>query len=152
MALAWLEIARKEIGTKEVPGDQDNPKILEYHRLGAPDLRAQADEVPWCAAFVGWVLQKYGSKGTGSAAARSYLKWGYSIPEPRVGCVVVLKRGNSTWQGHVGFVVGVGPMNIDVLGGNQSDSVCIQRFPRWKVLDYRYHRDFLEIPPPKVVT
>lgn len=151
MTFPWMDIARKEIGVKEIAGDRDNPRVIEYHQVGAPSLNAQADSVPWCAAFVGWVLDRYGSRGTGRAVARSYLKWGYSIPEPRVGCVVVLKRGDSTWQGHVGFVVEVGPIYIKVLGGNQSDEVNIQRFARYKVLGYRFHKDFLEIPAPKLV-
>ena len=98
------------------------------------------DETPWCAAFVGAVLEECGIKSTRSAAARSYLKWGDAIARPVPGAVVVFWRGNPDgWSGHVGFVCGVTASgDILVLGGNQGDMVSIRTFTKHRVLGYRW--------------
>lgn len=142
LQLPWMKIAAKEIGVKEVPGDGDNRRVLEYHALGAPKLRAQSDSVAWCAAFVGWTLKQCECPITGEATARSYLKWGYAIPKFRPGCVVVMKRGNSSWQGHVGFGVSQGLLYTKFLGGNQSDQVNITSYRTSQILGYRWCKEF----------
>jgi uncharacterized protein (TIGR02594 family) len=146
--LPWMKIAKGEVGVKEKPGSGDNQRVLEYHKLGAPKLSAQSDSVPWCAAFVGWVLRTYGAPITGEAAARSYLTWGYKIPSFRPGCIVVMKRGDSSWQGHVGFGVETGLFSVKVLGGNQNDEVNISSYPRSKILGYRWSK-YLDSAPIK---
>ncbi|HEX5760734.1 MAG TPA: TIGR02594 family protein [Thermoanaerobaculia bacterium] len=75
------------------PGLADNPRIVEYHRTTS--LRATDDEVPWCSAFVNWCMREAGLRGTGSAAARSWLTWGSRLATPRRGCVTVLRRGTN---------------------------------------------------------
>lgn len=145
--LPWIKTAVNEIGEKEIRGSDDNPRIIEYHELGAPKLKAQADEVPWCAAFVGWVLYKNGIKGTGMANARSYLKWG-EMCNFRPGCVVIFKRGNSSWQGHVGFAMEKGVFYLKTLGGNQSDSVSIANYSKSNILGYRWHPEFTRLSSP----
>jgi uncharacterized protein (TIGR02594 family) len=139
--IPWLATARLELGTKEIEGDNDNPKILEYHRLGAPKLRAQSDEIPWCAAFVGWVLHQHGIQGTGLATARSYLNFGVST-KPRPGAIVILRRGNSSWQGHVGFYINSAGALIELLGGNQNNQVSIAKYGKKNILGYRWHPTF----------
>lgn len=132
----WLDIAKGEIGTAEVKGVKNNPKIMEYHKSTL--LKATSDEVPWCAAFVGWCLMSAGVKSTLSAVARSYLSLGKVLKDPEIGCIVILRRGSSKWQGHVGFYMGsLGQGTIEVLGGNQGDKVSIQTFLKEKVLGYR---------------
>ncbi|MBU2533005.1 MAG: TIGR02594 family protein, partial [Alphaproteobacteria bacterium] len=96
MAEAWLWL-----GTRERPGRGDNPNVLMFFRdAGRADI--QRDEVPWCAAFVGACLEREGLAGTGSLLARSYLDWGQAIDAPRLGAIVVLKRGHNPSAGHVG--------------------------------------------------
>jgi uncharacterized protein (TIGR02594 family) len=131
----WLDVAFKEIGVKEVAGLTDNPRILEY--AATTTLRAQSDEVPWCSSFANWVFKQCAIKGTDSAAARSWLNWGQEC-SARVGALVVLKRGDSSFQGHVGFVVDIGPIFVSVLGGNQSDQVKVSKFLKTKVIGYRW--------------
>lgn len=135
VAQQWLVIARKELGQKEIAGEQDNQRILEYHKATA--LKASDDETPWCSAFVNWVMQQVGVEGTRSAAARSWLTWGKEIKEPKAGCIAVLRRG-SGWKGHVGFVVGCHDDTIALLGGNQGDAVSVAWYPTSKVLGYRW--------------
>jgi uncharacterized protein (TIGR02594 family) len=133
----WLRLAFAERGVKEAPGEADNRRVQAYYRdAGHPEVRH--DSVPWCAAFVGAMLKRAGIAPSGSLAARSYLDWGNAIAEPVPGCVTVLSRGSSSWQGHVGFYVkDLGGGRIQLLGGNQSDRVSLAAFPKARVLGYR---------------
>jgi uncharacterized protein (TIGR02594 family) len=85
----WMAVARGEIGQVERRGGE-NPRIVAYHATTA--LAAREDEVPWCSSFVNWVMERAGYRGTGSAAASSWLRWGVELEAPRPGCVTVLKR------------------------------------------------------------
>lgn len=128
------EIAKGEIGQTEVPGQKHNPRVVEYHQ--ATSLQATSDEVPWCSSFVNWCFKTAGQKGTGSAAARSWLNWGDQLKQPIEGCVVVLRRGAPP-SGHVGFFVRQQGAVVYVLGGNQSDQVKISAYKASDVLSYR---------------
>lgn len=133
----WMSIATGEIGVKEYSGKfNNNPRILEYHKTTS--LGASEDEVSWCASFVGWCLIKAGYTSTKSALARSYATWGSPLSAPQFGAVVVFRRGNNPTFGHVGFVQKFDANYIYCLGGNQSDSVKISRFPRSSVLAFRW--------------
>lgn len=133
----WIYIANAEMGVKEVAGAKNNPRILEYHK--ATSLQASDDETPWCSAFVNWCMMKANLKGSGEANARSWLKWGVEITEPAYGCIVVLQRGENSWQGHVGFLIGFSDQDkLILLAGNQGDAVSLASFPRNKVLGYRW--------------
>lgn len=117
------ELAEKEIGVVEWK-DGSNPKVVAYFRdAGHPEITD--DETAWCAAFVGAMLHRAGVEGTGQLNARSYLHWGVEVPrsEARPGDIVILKRGNSSWQGHVGFFVKDNGKTITLLGGNQANAV-----------------------------
>ena len=144
MTHAALLLAEKEIGTWEWK-DGHNPKILAYFKdAGHPQIKD--DETAWCAAFVGAMLKRSGSQGTGSLVARSYLNWGepVDLADAKPGDIVVFARGNSTWQGHVGFFVKRQGAFIEVLGGNQSNQVNIQRYSTANLLGVR--REKLSLP------
>lgn len=129
-----LIIALSQIGTKEISGEESNSQINEYLKtVGQPS----DDSIPWCSAFINWCLEQAGIKGTGSPAARSFSTWGTELIEPAVGCIVVLKRGTQSWQGHVGFYLSNTSAYIYLLGGNQSDSVCITPYLKESVISYR---------------
>lgn len=133
----WLGEARKYVGQREIAGARHNPLILRWWTL----IRApfSDDETPWCAAFVGGVLESRKIRSSRSASARSYLDWGQKLDNPRLGCIVVFSRPGSAWSGHVGFVVGVDRAgNLMVLGGNQGDAVSIKPFAKTRVLGYRW--------------
>lgn len=133
----WISIAKGEMGTHEVSGPKSNPRILEYNKFTLLD--ATSDEVSWCSSFVNWCMVQAGFKGTKSALARSWLNWGNDLKIAKLGCVTVFKRGNSPWQGHVGFYVGEGAGDtLRILGGNQSDQVCVETFSKKQVLGYRW--------------
>jgi uncharacterized protein (TIGR02594 family) len=152
----WLEWARSQIGVSEISGPADNPKVVQYFALaglrGAP---FNDDETPWCAAFVGAALARTGLTGTNSAAARSYENWkgGRRIKFPVLGAIAVLHRSPpKPGLGHVAFVVGASKTEIALLGGNQRDMVCVNRFPRSRVICYQWpkneliHSDWMNPP------
>lgn len=130
----WLTVARGELGVREVPGAGDNPRILEYHRTTL--LAASEDAVPWCSSFCNWAFQQVGIPGTGSAAARSWLKWGRAKETPTQGDVVVFRRGAPP-AGHVALFINRTSEHIRVLGGNQSNRVCEALYPASDVLGFR---------------
>lgn len=132
----WLEVAYDELTVKELPGPEHTPRILEYHAVTT--LKATEDETPWCSAFVCFCLEKVGITSTKSAQARSYLTWGIPLSEPKKGCIVVLRRTTDPVKGHVGFYVGGDPINIAILGGNQSNEVRITFYPRNRIMGYRW--------------
>lgn len=125
IAASWVNIARREIGQKEVPGSGNNPRIVEYHAAASGTA---PDAVPWCSSFVNWCMMQVGVPRTQSKAARSWSSWGRSIPDFEPGAVVVLSRGSDPSKGHVGFFVGRENGLIRLLGGNQSDAVSIASY------------------------
>ena len=138
IAPTWLVEARKHIGLKEIKGKVHAPEIIQFwkdiKRGGIKD-----DETPWCAAFVGAMLERVGVKSTRFESAKSYLDWGQLLALPVVGCIVIFTREGG---GHVGFVVGRDTKgNLLVLGGNQGDEVNIRSFPVSRVTGYRWPID-----------
>jgi uncharacterized protein (TIGR02594 family) len=131
----WYVTASQELGVSEIVGLDNNRRILEYH--SCTSLLAQTDEVPWCSSFVNWCMKQSMIRGTHSAAARSWLSWGYEC-EPTVGCVVILERGSNANSGHVGFLVEDDGPFIHLLGGNQGNKVSVAKFAKNKVLGYRW--------------
>lgn len=134
----WLELARTYLGVAEIKGPQHNPKILDLWKaakLGG----IKNDEIPWCAGFVGGILEMVGIRSTRADSARSYLNWGIKLDGPVIGCVVIFERGAAS--GHVGFVVGRVNDYLAVLGGNQGDKVSIAPFDAGRVIGYRWPSD-----------
>ena len=131
------ELAKAEVGTVEW-AKGNNPKVVAYFKdSGNPGVTD--DETAWCAAFVGAMLKRAGVKGTGKLNARSYLDWGTPVDRKnaQTGDVVVFKRGNSSWQGHVAFFVKDRGALIDVLGGNQSNAVNVKGYQAAALLGIR---------------
>ncbi len=131
------ELAKAEVGTVEW-AKGSNPKVVAYYKdAGHPEI--VDDATAWCAAFVGAMLRRSGQAGTGSLAARSYLQWGKAVDldDAKPGDIVVFKRGNSSWQGHVAFYVSHDAGTIAVLGGNQRDAVTVAKYGRVSLLGIR---------------
>lgn len=148
---SWLVIARQEIGVKEIDGAGSNPRILEYFSAtsyGDPE----GDHVAWCGAFVSFCLHGANAikgegegkgEGKGSARAADWIEMAkklgmVKLDNPRVGCVVVLKPapGANNSSGHVGFFLSESNGKINILGGNQSNSVMEKEFPAEMVRAY----------------
>lgn len=144
MGPKWLQLAYKELGVKEGVGKANNPTVVQYF-AEAQHPEIKADEVPWCAAFVGAMLKRAGIKSSESLAARSYEKWGQPLNKPILGCIAVKKRPGSSWSGHVGFVVGLTKDSVILLGGNQGDKVSVASFKRKEFTAYRWPAN-IEVP------
>jgi uncharacterized protein (TIGR02594 family) len=153
--MTYMTIARSYLGTKELKGSADNPKIMEMYRT-VGHTQVEHDEVAWCAAFVGHCLERAGFASTRKLNARSYLAWGEKVAGPeqaKEGDIVVFTRGTSTATGHVAFFLKVAGAQIEVLGGNQSDSVTIARYAKSRLLGIRrpLRADAPQRPEMKVV-
>ena len=122
-----ITTARKYMGLHEV---NDNAKLKKL-------LGMNPATTAWCAAFVNAIERDSGSLGTGKLTARSFLKWGRELKTPEEGCVVILRRGNSSWQGHVAYYLETVGDKVVLLGGNQDNRVCIKSYPLRDVLGYR---------------
>jgi len=140
----WLKIAIGELGVREIHGRRDNPRVLEYLHSATDSSWVEHDETPWCAGFVSWVMRKagYGSEiPRYSLRAKSWLKFGKSAHYPVLGAIAVKSRRGG---GHVGFVVGrdVRRHKLYILGGNQSDKVCVKEYPESVWLDFRIPKNY----------
>lgn len=139
----WLEEARKYLGVREIKGQVHESAIVRFWkaiRMGG----IKDDETPWCAAFVGAMLENVGLMSARSGTARDYLQWGVDLDYPVVGCIVVFERGSG---GHVGFLVGHDEhWRLMIFGGNQGDAVSIAPFELGRVLGYRWPTP-IPIPP-----
>ena len=131
------DVAIRELGVHETPGPESTARIIEYD--SHTTLKATNDEVPWCAAFANFVCDTAGFSGTHQANARSFLDWGVPLDAPILGCIVIMKRGDSPTQGHVTFCDHPDISNgiIRCIGGNQGDAVSVARFSTGVVIGYR---------------
>jgi len=138
-----FDIAERFSGMKELAGDTDNPQIMAFLQLDAS--WPEHDEVPWCsgfANFVAWICRAPRSK---SLRARSWLEVGrkISIDQAEPGDVVIFNRGGSPdptvnkSKGHVGFYAGHDDAIVEVLGGNQGNTVKVSRYKRDELLGVR---------------
>ena len=97
-------------------------------------------QVPWCAGFINFVLDKAGYYTTNSLQASSYHNYGMRVQSPEPGDVVLLKRTGGSGR-HVAFFVGYytenGVRYIQLLGGNQDNEVNITSYPIELVMDIR---------------
>ena len=137
----WYVLAHGEIGQSEISGKlHNNTRILDYHRsTNLNETLAAKDETPWCSSFVNWCIEGSGLKGTDSARARSWLKWGETLEIPRQGCIVVFARPSAgPKSGHVGFFIKETAERIRVLGGNQSNQVKESNYGKGDLLGYRW--------------
>jgi hypothetical protein len=121
-----VRIACAEVGACEMPlGSNRGPRVDVY--LAPTGLGG----VPWCAAFVSWVLRQAALPGaTYTASARKTLEvWpevGSPIPGDLFGWV------NPDGTGHVGFVIGyaAGSEDVATLEGNSNNCVRVCQRPR----------------------
>ena len=128
-----LTIAFKELGQQEIKGKQFNTRIGAYlSSVGLP----KDDEIPWCAAFVNWVLKEAGIIGTNSGWAKSYIGWGKEC-DCEIGSIAVMNRGSNPAHGHVAFVLQENRETVYTIGGNQNDRVSIAEVPKVKIISYR---------------
>lgn len=146
----YLISAVKDIG-------KDENKFRKYFNQRIEEkLGYEFDVVkdPWCAVWIGVELEEDRFTSTKKANARSYLNWGSPVPEgeEQEGDIVIFWRGkrNDGVTGHIGFILEADPSGFTVLGANQGDKVCIQRFSRQKLLGVRRYASLWKTATSKV--
>jgi len=124
-------------GPKTAAGES-NPLLEALRWKGANSSQVGVPAELWCADFMNFILGQTGQSGTGSRAARSFLKYGKPLDGPRVGAIVVLTRnGAHSESGHVGIVRGTdGEGNPIVISGNHGKRVAESIYKKEKVLGY----------------
>lgn len=134
-----LEIAMSQYGVQEIPGKQHNPAIVNYSKeIGYGGIID--DETAWCSIFMNWVALKAGLERSKKLNARSWLKVGEKVTEPRQGDVVIFWREKKdSWKGHVGIYISHNLRGDSVycLGGNQGNMVKIETYSVSRILGYR---------------
>ncbi|SHL45542.1 TIGR02594 family protein [Flavobacterium saccharophilum] len=127
MKLAWIEEAKK---LKETGSNEEIQKFFNntpYEKSMKKKTENEKD-IPWCAAFVNWVMTNYGYTGLNRFDTVRALKWatwpeGKDLKKPIYGAIAVKTRKGG---GHVGFVVGKKGSKIVILGGNQGNALqCV---------------------------
>jgi len=140
LLLPWFEEAKHLIGTKEVLGSRSNPDILDWAK--DLDIEFKGDDVAWCGLFVahcvGATLPTEVLPGN-PLGARQWERFGDDATTPRVGAVMVFWReSRASGKGHVGFYVAEDNDAYQILGGNQSDSVCLTWVSKGRFLGVRW--------------
>jgi uncharacterized protein (TIGR02594 family) len=136
----WLTFARELVGLTEIVGSANEPKVVKFFAdAGVPEIAE--DSVAWCGAFVAAMFVKAGRRDVrppgdryNALRAREWLKVGQEVREPLPGDLVIFTREGG---GHVAFYVGETATQIKVLGGNQSNSVSVQNYPKSRLLGFR---------------
>ena len=132
----WVTIALTQVGVKEIVGPGgSNPDIEKY--LAVVGMPAD-DDIAWCSGFACWNLEEAGFRSTRKPNAQSFLNDSnfIKIDKPRLGCIVVFKRGTEPWMGHVGFYMDMHKRYIRLLGGNQSNRAGISNYKEDTVMGY----------------
>lgn len=131
--------ALAELGTVEVPGAGNNPKILAWAKeVGSKvGIDYSADSIPWCGLFVGVCAHRAGYTPPAICVrAKEWANFGTPAERAMLGDIVVLDRKGG---GHVAIYVGESADGkyLHLLGGNQGDAVNIRQFPRYRVTAVR---------------
>ena len=153
---SWIEIAKSFIGLHEIKGEEDQPEIVEFHRVALGNwVLSQEDidsTIPWCASFVTYVMKQAGYEPPANPArAKSWRNFGKQVDEPVYGAIMVKSRKGG---GHVGFVVGVerdfqgNITHLKILGGNQEDQVKVSRYRMSDDFTFHVPLNYIEKPFP----
>lgn len=134
-------------GTIEYAGVGNNPIILSWAKetKTKTDDWYNSDSIAWCGLFMAVVAQRAGYELPNQhLRALQWASFGRKVSEAVLGDVLVFKRNGG---GHVGLYVGETLNEYYVLGGNQSDRVCITRIKKDRIYDIR--RPIYKIGMPK---
>jgi uncharacterized protein (TIGR02594 family) len=129
---------------KEKPGalmNENIKKAFEEVKIDGLDLSDMDDgAIATCSILMNWICQKCGGTGTRSGLARSWSNWGRAS-DGKVGDIVILRRGTSSWQGHVTMLYKKNLLTVECLGFNQKNDLRISTYPRAQVIAYRTSKD-----------
>lgn len=134
--------ALEYFGTQEVVGKGSNKTIIAWRDLlnqaGVTIKGYSDDDIPWCGLFAAIIV--FFRKNNPHEVvkdplwARNWLNYGIKVTKPALGDILVFGRNGG---GHVGFYIGEDSTCYHVLGGNQSNKVCITRIQKSRCLGIR---------------
>ena len=130
-----IEVGLELLGTAEVVGKGSNRTILawrdELNLAGVEIAGYSDDDIAWCglyAAIVCYRRMRNPKEVVKSPLwARNWAQYGVKTSVAALGDVLVFVRNGG---GHVGFYIGEDATCYHVLGGNQSNKVCITRIAK----------------------
>ena len=130
--------AKMLLGTKEVVGNIHSNIIMGWAKdLGLEKIYT-ADEIAWCGLFMAQVCKRAGVETNltpkESLWALNWSKFGTKQPVAMLGDILTFKRNGG---GHVGMYVGEDDTCYHILGGNQSNMVCITRVEKARLNSIR---------------
>jgi uncharacterized protein (TIGR02594 family) len=137
-------------GTAEVVGKGSNKTIIgwrdELNAAGVKITGYSDDDIPWCGLFAAIVAQRADKTVVKEPLwARNWALFGSKAAKASLGDCLVFERGNG---GHVGWYVAEDAACYHVLGGNQSNKVCITRIQKSRCIAVR--RPSYNKPPASV--
>jgi uncharacterized protein (TIGR02594 family) len=124
----------KLFGVQEVVGKGSNKTIMEWrdelNQKGVKISGYSDDDIPWCGLFAAIVVLR--ARGAGEVVkdplwALNWSKFGTAVKKPGLGDILTFVRNGG---GHVGFYIAEDAQCYHVLGGNQSNKVCITRIEK----------------------
>lgn len=129
-------------GVQEISGSKHSATIMswrdELNLAGAKVVGYATDEIPWCGLFAAIIAYRRMDNPKEVVSeplwARNWAKYGIKVDVAGLGDILVFERGSG---GHVGFYVAEDSTCYHVLGGNQSDKVCISRVEKSRCLAKR---------------
>ena len=123
--------ALKLVGTKEIIGIKHSDAILGWAKELGIEKTYTNDEIAWCGLFIAYVCHKAKLEvpfpPLASLWALNWNKFGTAQKTAMLGDVLTFERNGG---GHVGIYVGEDATCYHVLGGNQSNMVCITRIEK----------------------
>lgn len=137
-----IKLGLAEYGVQEVVGRGSNKTIIgwrdELNQAGVRIDGYSDDDIPWCGLFAAIIcyrrLKIAAEVVKEPLWARNWTRYGKPSIKPALGDVLVFERGSG---GHVGFYVAEDSTAYHVLGGNQSNRVCIVPVAKERLLAAR---------------
>jgi uncharacterized protein (TIGR02594 family) len=141
MTAPWLVEAQKDLGMKELVAGELNANVraMFKHTRYPPELIGK--KTPWCAAAVCAWLERSGHRSPRTARAADFVRYGTEVDleNAQPGDIVVFGKADKDagGSGHVALLWQRRGELVDVLGGNQSDRVCIAPRPVVRIVAIR---------------
>ena len=137
-----VQAAIEYIGLKEVPGQKNNPVIMQMaEAVGVADIYKN-DDTSWCALFISFLCKKTNKPlpltkdKYDYIRAAWFLKYGNPVRsgDEKLGDILVFQR---TGGNHVGIYIAESKDTFYVLGGNQGNSVSIAEISKFRLREAR---------------
>lgn len=144
-------------GLKEKENAGSNPDVLRIIHTVFPRWKEDSS-IAWCSCFINQVAIDAKAENTlhlkHPGMARSWLSVGEEIglADLKPGDIVILSRGaKNSGKGHVGLFITRRSGKIYLLGGNQSNRVCIAAYAENRFVGGRRLKSTEVEPPEKIV-